>query len=237
MALADRANQYIDDKKPWLLAKNSQAAPEVVGVCTLGLNLFRALMIYLKPVLPALAERAEKLLAAGELRWSDVTAPLLGRKIARFEPLLQRIELATLEKIVAETRAQIEATKAEAVASANDAAKTADGAAAEIDIAQFQKTDLRVARVLDASLVEGADKLLKLTLDVGGPQRTVFAGIRSTYEPKALVGRLVILVANLKPRKMRFGVSEGMVLAASGDAGGPFLLSPDSGAEPGMKVS
>jgi methionyl-tRNA synthetase len=255
MALADRANQYIDEKKPWLLAKNSQAAAEVVGVCTLGLNLFRALMIYLKPVLPALAERAEKLLAAGELRWNDVTAPLLGRKIARFEPLLQRIELATLEKIVAETRATrrsvfwncamsmatapskaapptAAATKGTPV---NDTATPVDGT--EIDIAQFQKTDLRVARVLDASLVEGADKLLMLTLDAGGSQRTVFAGIRGAYDPKALVGRLVILVANLKPRKMRFGVSEGMVLAASGDAGGPFLLHPDSGAEPGMKVS
>jgi methionyl-tRNA synthetase len=252
MALADRANQYIDEKKPWLLAKNPQAAAEVVGVCTLGLNLFRALLIYLKPVLPALTERAEKLLAAGELRWSDVTAPLLGRKIERFEPLLQRIELATLEKIVAETRAANEGTttampandtvtsaaKATAATPASDAANPADGAAAEIDIAQFQRTDLRVARVLDASLVEGADKLLKLTLDVGGgSQRTVFAGIRSKYEPQALVGRLVILVANLKPRKMRFGLSEGMVLAASGDAGGPFLLHPDSGAEPGMKVS
>jgi methionyl-tRNA synthetase len=251
MALADRANQYIDEKKPWLLAKNGQAAAEVVGICTLGLNMFRALMTYLKPVLPALAERAEKLLASGELRWTDVTAPLLGRKIARFEPLLQRIELATLEKIVAETRALIEGTTtampandtAQNAATAasgsppSDAAKAADATTAEIDIAQFQKTDLRVARVIDASLVEGADKLLKLTLDVGGSQRTVFAGIRSAYEPKALVGRLVILVANLKPRKMRFGVSEGMVLAASGDAGGPFLLSPDSGAEPGMKVS
>jgi methionyl-tRNA synthetase len=235
MALADRANQYIDEKKPWVLAKNGEAAAEVVGVCTLGLNLFRALMIYLKPVLPALAERAEKLLAAGELNWSDVTSPLLGRKIARFEPLLQRIELATLEKIVAETQALIEGTKT--TMPANDTASPAGGAAAEIDIAQFQTTDLRVARVLDASFVEGADKLLKLTLDVGGPQRTVFAGIRSTYDPNALVGRLVILVANLKPRKMRFGVSEGMVLAASGDAGGPFLLSPDSGAAPGMKVS
>jgi len=235
MALADRANQYIDEKKPWVLAKNGEAAAEVVGVCTLGLNLFRALMIYLKPVLPALAERAEKLLAAGELNWSDVTSPLLGRKIARFEPLLQRIELATLEKIVAETQALIEGTKT--TMPANDTASPAEGATAEIDIAQFQTTDLRVARVLDASFVEGADKLLKLTLDVGGPQRTVFAGIRSTYDPNALVGRLVILVANLKPRKMRFGVSEGMVLAASGDAGGPFLLSPDSGAAPGMKVS
>jgi methionyl-tRNA synthetase len=250
MALADRANQYIDEKKPWLLAKNPQAAAEVVGVCTLGLNLFRALMIYLRPVVPALAARAEKLLGGGPLTWNDVTAPLLGRKISRFEPLLQRIELATLDKIVAETRATIEGTTTAMPANdtvqptakaagtpASDTAKSADGAAAEIDIAQFQKTDLRVARVLDASLVEGADKLLKLTLDVGGPQRTVFAGIRSTYDPKALVGRLVILVANLKPRKMRFGVSEGMVLAASGDAGGPFLLSPDSGAEPGMKVS
>jgi len=213
----------------------------------------------LKPVLPALAERAEKLLAAGELRWGDVSSPLLGRKIAHFEPLLQRIELATLQKIVAETRAQIEAANATPAAaasastaksasapakaaapatsakSANDIATTIDGA--EIDLSQFAKTDLRVARVLEASLVEGADKLLKLTLDAGGAQRTVFAGIRSTYDPKALVGRLVVLVANLKARKMRFGVSEGMVLAASGDAGGPFLLSPDSGAEPGMKVS
>src|SRR5262249_51220866 len=155
------------------------------------------------------------------LTWDDVTAPLLGSKIARFEPLLQRIELATLEKIVAETRATIEGTTK--AMPATDTATPADGAGAEIDIAQFQKTDLRVVRRLDASLVEGADKLLKLTLDVGGAQRTVFAGIRSTYDPKVLVGRLVILVANLKPRKMRFGVSEGMVLAASGDAGGPFL--------------
>jgi methionyl-tRNA synthetase len=258
MALADRANQYIDEKKPWLAAKDPKAATEVVAVCTQGMNLFRALMIYLKPILPALAERAEKLLAAGELKWGDVTAPLLGRKIARFEPLLQRVELATLDKIVAETRAQMEGASpapaagraggsaaraatptATSNASAPSAAapKSGDGAAAEIDLTQFAKTDLRVARVLEATHVDGADKLLKLTLDVGDSKRTVFAGIRSGYEPQALVGKLVILVANLKPRKMRFGVSEGMVLAASGDGGGPFLLSPDSGAEPGMKVS
>jgi methionyl-tRNA synthetase len=247
MALADRANQYIDERKPWLLAKNPQAAAEVVGVCTQGLNLFRALIVYLKPVLPALTERAEKLLAAGELKWSDVTAPLLRHKIARFEPLLQRVEIATLEKIMTETRAQAEATAAAPADTSSSAAKAAPavgdkaagdaGAATEIDLPQFAKTDLRVARVLEASHVDGADKLLKLTLDVGGSQRTVFAGIRSGYDPNALVGRLVVLVANLKPRKMRFGVSEGMVLAASGDAGGPFLLSPDSGAEPGMKVS
>ena len=260
MALADRANQYIDEKKPWLAAKDPQAAAEVVGVCTQGLNLFRALMIYLKPILPAVAERAEKLLAAGELAWDDVTTPLTGRTIARFEPLLQRIELATLDKIVADTRAQGEGTTspptagdgsagriaapkpagaaaAAATPGAAGGAATVDGAPAEIDLPQFAKTDLRVARVLEASHVDGADKLLKLTLDVGGSKRTVFAGIRSGYEPQALVGKLVILVANLKPRKMRFGVSEGMVLAASGESGGPFLLSPDSGAVPGMKVS
>jgi methionyl-tRNA synthetase len=259
MALADRANQYIDEKKPWLAAKSPKAAAEVVGVCTQGINLFRALMIYLKPILPAVAERAERLLGAGELEWDDVTAPLLGRKIARFEPLLQRVELATLEKIVAETRAQAEgaapapatgasaagvpATSAPATstpaaaAPASAGAARAAGAAAEIDITQFAKTDLRVARVLEASHVDGADKLLKLTLDVGDGTRTVFAGIRSGYEPQALVGKLVIVVANLKPRKMRFGVSEGMVLAASGDGGGPFLLSADGGAKPGMKVS
>ena len=244
MALADRANQYIDEKKPWLAAKDPKAAAEVVGVCTQGINLFRALMIYLKPILPAVAERAEMLLGAGELEWDDVTAPLLGRKIARFEPLLQRVELATLEKIVADARAQAEgaasapATGAPvAAAPASTSAAEPDGAAAEIDITQFAKTDLRVARVLEASHVDGADKLLKLTLDVGDGRRTVFAGIRSGYEPQALVGKLVIVVANLKPRKMRFGVSEGMVLAASGDGGGPFLLSADSGAKPGMKVS
>ena len=244
MALADSANQYIDEKKPWVAAKDPKAAAEVVGVCTQGVNLFRALMIYLKPILPAVAERAEKLLGAGELKWGDVTAPLLGRKIERFEPLLQRVELATLEKIVADTRAQAEgaasapATGAPAAAApASAGAARTDGAAAEIDLTQFAKTDLRVARVLEASHVDGADKLLKLTLDVGDGRRTVFAGIRSGYEPQALVGKLVIVVANLKPRKMRFGVSEGMVLAASGDDGGPFLLSPDNGAKPGMKVS
>jgi len=270
MALADRANQYIDERKPWLLAKDGAHAAEVVGVCTLGLNLFRVLTLYLKPILPALTERSERLLAAGELAWGDAAKPLLGHKIAKFEPLLQRVEPATLEKIAAATLARAEADVGSAQAPAAAAASTraaaaspsapsaptgatkaaaanaktgaanapgGNGADPEIDIGQFTRTDLRVARVVDASLVDGADKLLRLTLDVGDAQRTVFAGIRSGYEPQALVGKLVILVANLKPRKMRFGVSEGMVLAASGDGGGPFLLTPDSGAKPGMKVS
>jgi methionyl-tRNA synthetase len=248
MALADRANQYIDERKPWVLAKNPAATAEIVGVCTLGLNLFRTLMIYLKPIVPALAQRAERLLDAGELTWTDAAVPLLGRKIAKFEPLLQRVDPATIEKIVAEARER--AAAAPATGSAPPATAAAEASAAkpaappaepaklaEIEIDQFGKTDLRVARVVEASHVDGADKLLRLTLDVGDSQRTVFAGIRSGYDPAALVGKLVVLVANLKPRKMRFGLSEGMVLAASGKDGGPFLLSPDSGAQPGMKVS
>ena len=257
MALADRANQYIDERKPWLLAKQPNSTAEVVGICTLGINLFRTLMIYLKPILPGVTERAERLLAAGELQWTDAALPLLGCKIARFEPLLQRVDPAAIEKIVAEAREQAAARSA---ATPAPPAATADAApvaspepaqaavaggsssaeppkSAEIEIDQFAKTDLRVARVVAASFVDGADKLLRLTLDTGGAQRTVFAGIRSGYDPAALVGKLVVLVANLKPRKMRFGLSEGMVLAASGKDGGPFLLSPDSGAQPGMKVS
>jgi methionyl-tRNA synthetase len=264
MGLADRANQYIDERKPWLLAKDASAAAEVVAVCTLGLNLFRALICYLKPVLPALTERAERLLAAGELRWGDAATPLLSHRIERFEPLLQRVDAATIERIVAEAREQAAAVASgappdpgtSAASSAGAASSTAiaasapaqnatkadsksssAGRASEIDLDQFAKADLRVARVVDAALVDGADKLLRLTLDVGNAQRTVFAGIRRSYDPATLVGRHVVLVANLKPRKMRFGVSEGMVLAASDDEGGPFLLSPDSGAKAGMKVS
>ena len=226
MALADRANQYIDEKKPWIMAKDPSAAAEVVAVCTMGLNLFRALIVYLKPVVPALAARAEALLAGGELTWDSAAAPLLGSTIAKFEPLLTRVETATVESLMkpapTEERAKVTTTP------------SGNG---QIDLAEFQKTELRVARVIEASFVEGADKLLKLTLDVGAEQRTVFSGIRSSYEPAALTNRLVILVANLAPRKMRFGVSEGMVLAASGEEPGIFLLAPDSGAKPGMKVS
>ena len=225
MGLADRANQYIDERKPWILAKQPGADAEVVGVCTQGLNFFRALIVYLKPVVPALAARAETLLAAGELAWQDVATPLLGTPIARFESLLTRVELATVESLT--KPASTEATPVTTNADTNG----------EIDLAAFQKTELRVARVIEASYVEGADKLLKLRLDVGNEERTVFSGIRSSYEPAALTNRLVVLVANLAPRKMRFGISQGMVLAASGDDSGIFLLSPDSGAKPGMKVS
>ncbi|HEX6998898.1 MAG TPA: methionine--tRNA ligase [Gammaproteobacteria bacterium] len=230
MALADRANQYIDEHKPWIMAKNPERHAEVVAVCTLGLNLFRTLMVYLKPVLPAVTERAERFLGAGPLAWQDAERPLLGRPINRYENLLERLEQRAVDAIVAESREAHDAN-----ARAQVTAKPA--APATIDLAQFQKVDLRVARVLQASYVEGADKLLKLELDVGTEKRTVFAGIRKAYEPDRLVGRLVVLVANLEPRKMRFGVSEGMILAASDGDGAPFLLAPDAGAEPGMKVS
>jgi methionyl-tRNA synthetase len=228
MALADRANQYIDEQKPWIMAKDAGAAADVVAVCTLGLNLFRALIVYLKPIVPALAARAETLLAGGELDWSSAGAPLLGTKIAKFEALLTRVETATVESLMKPA-----ASEAPAVTTTKE--ETAGNG--EIDIAQFQKTELRVARVIEASYVDGADKLLKLKLDVGNEERTVFSGIRSSYEPAALTNRLVVLVANLAPRKMRFGVSQGMVLAASGEEPGIFLLAPDSGAKPGMKVS
>jgi methionyl-tRNA synthetase len=232
MALADRANQYIDDRKPWVLAKSSAAGAEVVAVCTVGLNLFRALIVYLKPIVPALAARAEALLGGAELRWHDAATPLLGTPIAKFEALLTRVESSAIEAILAKP-ATDEAPKVTTTTTA--APDNTENA--EIDLAQFQKTELRVARIIEASYVDGADKLLKLRLDVGSEERTVFSGIRSSYEPSALTNRLVVLVANLAPRKMRFGVSQGMVLAASGEEPGIFLLSPDSGAKPGMKVS
>jgi methionyl-tRNA synthetase len=241
MALADRANQYIDEHKPWQLAKSPGKEAEIVGVCTLGLNLFRTLAVYLKPVLPGTVVRVEKLFAAGNLGWGDAGKPLLGVPLAPFEPLLKRVDNAAVDAIVTDTREAL-ATASGTAAPARGAEVVASGtnaaaAPAKIDIDQFKTVDLRVARVVEAALVEGADKLLRLTLDVGTERRTVFAGIRKTYEPEALVGRLVVLVANLAPRKMRFGVSEGMVLAASAEGEDIFLLTPDSGAQPGMKVS
>ncbi|HEU4617464.1 MAG TPA: methionine--tRNA ligase [Gammaproteobacteria bacterium] len=256
MALADEANQYIDDEKPWLKAKPGGDAAAAVAVCTQGLNLFKVLMVYLKPVIPAVAERAERFLRVDPLTWDDAARPLLGHRIAKFEPLLARIDMAAVDAILEETRGPEKpagaassekaapAASSEKPAAAVSSEKPAAGAsnenasaAEQIDIELFAKLDLRVARVLEAAYVEGADKLLKLTLDAGTERRTVFAGIRRSYDPAALEGRLVVLVANLKPRKMRFGTSEGMILAASGGDEGPFVVVPDQGAKPGMKVS
>ena len=228
MQLTDVANQYIDEQKPWVQAKDPAKKEAVIGVCTLGLNLFRTLTVYLKPVVPALAERIESFLGCGALQWGDVSVPLLDHTIGRFDTLLKRVEITQVQAVLAE-----HATATETTAAREAAVSSAD----EIDIALFSRLDLRIAKVTDARYVEGADKLLELKLSTGDGERTVFSGIRSAYEPAALVGCHVVLLANLRPRKMRFGVSEGMILAAGGDNGEIFLLRPDDGAKPGMRVS
>ncbi len=233
MALADHANHYINDKKPWVLAKQAGADAEVQTVCSMGLNLFRVLIIYLKPVLPHLSEQVEQFLQIAPLRWADVNTPLLDHSIAPFKPLMQRIDPKQIEAMVNASKENLQATEP----STDDSSPLLrdNPIAPTITIEDFSKVDLRVARIVKAEAVEGADKLLRLELDLGGETRQVFAGIKSVYTPETLPGRLTIMVANLAPRKMRFGLSEGMVLAA-GDKNGIYLLNPDSGAEPGMRI-
>jgi methionyl-tRNA synthetase len=236
MALADRANQMIDEQKPWLAIREAGNEARVLDTCTLGLNLFRSLIVMLKPVIPAVARRAEAFLGGQELSWDALEAPLLGSKIEKFKPLLQRVEQAAVDAIIAEAGGS--AAEAESGAKAEAAKKEAvtEPESDEIDIDAFLQVDLRVAEIVAAEHVEGADKLLRLTLNLGTAERTVFAGIRSAYDPTSLPGRHVVVVANLKPRKMRFGVSEGMILAAGPGGEEIFLLSPDAGAVPGMRV-
>jgi methionyl-tRNA synthetase len=240
VALADRANQYIDEKKPWVLAKQEGAGQEVHEVCSVGINLFRVLMTYLKPVLPAMAEKAEAFLNCS-LDWTDLEAPLVGHELNKFKPLLTRIDSKQVAAMVeASTEAQEEAAAAPATAPSPGAQETPP----QGDIIQFDdfaKVDLRIVEIVAAEHVAGADKLLRLTLslgDSGSPadQKQVFAGIKSAYQPQDLVGKLTVMVANLAPRKMRFGVSEGMVLAAGPGGKDLFLLEPHAGAKPGMRV-
>ena len=230
-ALADAANQYIAKHEPWNMAKDPERRDAVQLVCSQGINMFRCLAIFLKPVLPEMAEKAEAFLSVAPLTWADAEAPLLGHTIRKFKPMLQRIETAQIEKMV-------NASKQPESASAPTKARSAatDEAAGVISIDDFMKVQLKVARIVEAAPVEGADKLLQLTLDVGDHRRQVFSGIKAAYQAEDLVGRLTVVVANLAPRKMRFGVSEGMVLAAGPGGSDIFLLSPDSGAEPGMHV-
>jgi methionyl-tRNA synthetase len=233
MALADHANQYIDERKPWVLAKQPDSGDEVRTVCSLGLNLFRVLIIYIKPVLPGLAAQVEQFLQIPPLRWDDLETPLLDHTIGEFKPLMQRIDMAQITAMVNESRESSSPT-GEAPAPATGPLID-DPVSTTITIDDFARVDLRVARIVKAEAVAGADKLVRLELDLGGEVRQVFAGIKSAYAPEDLQGRLTVMVANLAPRKMRFGVSEGMVLAA-GDGKGIYLLTPDSGAEPGMRV-
>jgi methionyl-tRNA synthetase len=233
MALADRANQYIDEKKPWVLAKEEGRDAEVHAACSVGINLFRVLMTYLKPVLPVMAEKAEAFLQCS-LDWTALEGPLLDHRIAKFKPLLTRIDPEQVEAVVEATKKD----QAEAKVSGHDSAQPQEGEVDNtIDYDTFAKVELRVARIAAAEQVDGADKLLRLTLDLGDEQRSVFAGIKEAYpDPDKLVGRLTVCVANLAPRKMRFGVSEGMVLAAGPGGEDIFLLEPDAGAQPGMAV-
>lgn len=236
MALADRANQFIDEQKPWVLAKESGQEAKIQAICSLGLNLFRVLIGYLKPVLPNVAQEAEAFLQTPPTDWNALREPLVNHLIAPYQPLLQRIEGAQIAAMVDAAKETL-APKGDAQPREKPAnAQMVQPIAAEITLEDFKKVDLRVARIVDATPVEGADKLLKLTLDLNGEIRTVFAGIKSSYQSEDLKGRLTVMVANLVPRKMRFGVSEGMVLAAS-NGEGIFLLSPDLGAEPGMRIS
>ncbi len=215
MELADRANRYIDQHKPWQLARR-EADAGLQAIATMALNCYRQLVVYLKPVLPMLAGRSETFLGIPELQWEHAQQPLLGHSISKFKPLLQRVDAARVQRILTPEH-------------------PAEPEAAMISIKDFEKLDLRVARIRQAEYVEGADRLLRLHLDTGTGERQVLAGIRSAYTPEQLHERLVILVANLAPRKTRFGVSAGMVLAA-GDGKGIFLLAPDADAQPGMQV-
>ena len=222
MSEADSANRYIDLKKPWLMAKDPAQLDEVQAVCTAGINLFRTLMIYLSPVIPGTAAAAREFLGEDSWTWEDAESPLLGETINKFKPLLTRVDPKQVERMVEQSRESTPVATPEKDES--------------ITIDDFMKVELRIAKVVKADPVEGADKLLALTLDVGDHERQVFAGIKAAYDPASLVGRHVVVVANLAPRKMRFGVSEGMVLAAGPGGEDIFLLSPDEGAQAGMRV-
>ncbi|MDB5342061.1 MAG: methionyl-tRNA synthetase [Schlesneria sp.] len=244
MALADRANRYVDEKAPWTLRKDPTKATEVQDACTVTLNLFRQIAIYLSPVLPRLATQVSQLFQQPIEKWEDAQTPLVGTRVTKFEHLMKRVELAQVQAMIEEgeqAAAALEATTSTAPASQwNDGPEpiAAEPLVAEhCTIDDFVKVDLRVARVVAANEVAGADKLLQLTLSLGGEgTRNVFAGIKSAYKPEDLVGRLVILCANLAPRKMKFGISEGMVLAAGAGGKEIFLLNPDTGAKPGHRV-
>jgi methionyl-tRNA synthetase len=232
MALADIANEYIAGKAPWSLIKQPGKEKEALAICSLGINLFRVLMIYLKPVLPALAQQSAEFLN-DPLLWPAHITPLQNHTINTFKPLMQRIEKEKVDAMIEEEKKNMPAP---VTTPAKSAAGGQEAIAPEISIDDFMKVDLRVAKIVNAQHVEGADKLLQLTLDLGDAQRNVFSGIKSAYQPEQLIGRLTVVVANLAPRKMKFGMSEGMVLAAGPGGKDIFLLTPDSGAMPGMRV-
>jgi len=234
MALADKANQYIADEEPWAKNKQEGKEAEVHAICTQGVNMFRILCIYLKPMLPEVIAQAEAFLNCGELNWNDLDKPLLNHRINKFKPLMQRVEKEAIDNIIDASKEDIKATENKSTKPAKVSSN--EPIADEIEFEDFAKIDLRIAKIVKAEHVEKADKLLQLTLDIGDETRNVFAGIKSAYAPEDLVGKLTVMVANLKPRKMRFGMSEGMVLAAGPGGKDLWILNPDDGAQAGMKV-
>ncbi|MBI4989611.1 MAG: methionine--tRNA ligase [Rhodocyclales bacterium] len=242
MRLADLANQYVNDNKPWELSKDATQANRLHEVCSTAISLFRDLTLYLKPVLPKLAEHVEQFLNISPLKWADIGSSLpAGHRINEYKHLMTRIDSKQIDALVEANRESLAPAPAPQPHSQQRHAERQQhaeekAAVSHISIDDFSKVDLRIARIASAEHVEGAEKLIKLTLDLGTETRTVFAGIKAAYDPATLAGRLTVMVANLAPRKMKFGLSEGMVLAASGEGPGIFLLSPDSGAQPGMRV-
>ncbi|MBV2094875.1 MAG: methionine--tRNA ligase [Candidatus Thiodiazotropha sp. (ex Codakia orbicularis)] len=238
MALADRANQQIDEQKPWVVAKEDGKASELQAICSDGINLFRLLIGYLRPILPGTAAMAEAFLQIEPLTWDRLATPLTGgHAIGKFKPLMTRVDPKQIEAMLEHSKEDLAAqAPAQPAAAAADSPLAKDPIAETIQFDDFAKLDLRIARIAKAEHVEGADKLLQLSLDLGGETRNVFAGIKSAYAPEDLEGKLTVMVANLAPRKMRFGVSEGMVLAAGPGGKELFILNPDEGAQPGMRV-
>jgi methionyl-tRNA synthetase len=232
MALADRANRYIDHHKPWALAKQQGQEQAVQAVCSTGINLFRVVATYLSPVLPAMAGEVESFLNIPPMTWDAIGAPLAGRAIKPFKPLLTRVEQEKVDAMLEDSKHSLGNSEPAAPGPLQN-----NPIAETISYDEFARIDLRVARIDKAERVEGADRLLRLELNLGGETRNVFAGIRSAYTPESLEGRLTVMVANLAPRKMRFGVSEGMVLAAGSGGGDLWILQPDEGAQPGMRIT
>jgi methionyl-tRNA synthetase len=241
MFLADQINEYVDQEKPWILAREDEHKDKLQKICSFILSAFKILTVYLKPILPSLAEQVEAFLSIEKLSWSDAYKLLPGgHYIKSYQHLLTRIDPKQIETLVEANKQTLQtAVQPEPHSQQRHAEHqqhTIQPIAETISIDDFAKIDLRIARIAKAEHVEGADKLLKLTLDIGSETRTVFAGIKSAYDPAQLEGKLTVMVANLAPRKMKFGLSEGMVLAASDERGGPFVLFPDEGTQPGMRV-
>ena len=232
MTLADAANQYISDMEPWKAIKDETRTDEVHQICSTGINLFKVLISWLSPVIPQTAEKASHFLNIDVTDWEELKSPLLNHEINKFKPLITRIEMDSVNKMIEDSKEDLKASEEKTITGP----LADDPISEEIQFPDFAKVDLRVALIADANPVEGADKLIQLTLDLGGVTKNVFAGIKSAYDPKDLIGKHTVMVANLAPRKMRFGVSEGMVLAAGPGGKDLFILEPHPGAEAGMRV-